>query len=102
MNAHKLDLAVEIAGTACLYNLTKGKVGEGIHPNILRDVVNTTLTAMKNFPTHAQVKKIFCFFKLLIVTFKVYYISFKVIPIDKIRFIYFMSLFNIQILLVGT
>lgn len=55
MNTHSSQSSIQLAGTACLYNLTKGQVGEQIHPHILRDVVHTTLTAMSNFPTHAQV-----------------------------------------------
>lgn len=55
MNAHSNESSIQLAGTACLYNLTKGPVGEQIHPHILREVVHTTLTAMNTFPTHAQV-----------------------------------------------
>lgn len=57
MNTHSSLSSIQLAGTACLYNLTKGQVGEQIHPHILRDVVHTTLTAMSNFPTHAQLQK---------------------------------------------
>ncbi|XP_042238595.1 protein zyg-11 homolog, partial [Homarus americanus] len=57
MNTHSSQSSIQLAGTACLYNLTKGQVGEQIHPHILRDVVHTTLTAMNNFPTHAQLQK---------------------------------------------
>lgn len=55
MNMHSKQSPIQLAGTACLYNLTKGQVGEQIHPHILRDVVHTTLTAMSIFPDHAQV-----------------------------------------------
>ncbi|XP_045623999.2 protein zyg-11 homolog B isoform X3 [Procambarus clarkii] len=57
MNTHHTLSSIQLAGTACLYNLTKGQVGEQIHPHILRDVVHTTLTAMSNFPNHAQLQK---------------------------------------------
>lgn len=56
MNTHSTQSAIQLAGTACLYNLTKGRVGEQIHPHVLRDMVHTTLTAMSNFPDHAQVQ----------------------------------------------
>lgn len=57
MNTHSTQSAIQLAGTACLYNLTKGRVGEQIHPHVLRDMVHTTLTAMSNFPDHAQLQK---------------------------------------------
>ncbi|KAG0712443.1 Protein zyg-11 B [Chionoecetes opilio] len=57
MNTHSTQSPIQLAGTACLYNLTKGHVGEQIHPHILRDMVHTTLTAMNNFPDHAQLQK---------------------------------------------
>ncbi|XP_069988161.1 protein zyg-11 homolog B-like [Penaeus vannamei] len=57
MNMHSKQSPIQLAGTACLYNLTKGQVGEQIHPHILRDVVHTTLTAMSIFPDHAQLQK---------------------------------------------
>ncbi|XP_050704069.1 protein zyg-11 homolog isoform X2 [Eriocheir sinensis] len=57
MNTHSSQSAIQLAGTACLYNLTKAHVGEQIHPHLLRDMVHTTLTAMNNFPEHAQLQK---------------------------------------------
>lgn len=57
MNMNSKQSAIQLAGTACLYNLTKSSLGEQIHPHILRDVVHTTLTAMSNFPSHAQLQK---------------------------------------------
>lgn len=57
MNVNCKQSSIQLAGTACLYNLTKGPLGEQINPHILRDVVHTTLTAMSNFPTHAQLQK---------------------------------------------
>ncbi|XP_053655723.1 protein zyg-11 homolog B [Cherax quadricarinatus] len=57
MNTHSTQSSIQLAGTACLYNLTKGQMGEQIHPHILRDVVHTTLTAMNNFPNHSQLQK---------------------------------------------
>jgi Zyg-11 family protein len=44
-----------MAATACLYNLTKGELAQKIHPKILKQVVELTLTAMENFPNHYQV-----------------------------------------------
>ena len=59
MNEHKVEVGIQLAGTACLYNLTKGQTGEGIHPHVLQSVVNTILIAMSNFPAHHQVT--FCY-----------------------------------------
>ncbi|RXG68348.1 Protein zyg-11-like protein B [Armadillidium vulgare] len=57
MNEHKQEPPIQLAGTACLYNLTKGVMGEGVHPHILKSVVHATLTAMNNFPYHPQLQK---------------------------------------------
>ena len=46
-----------MAATACLYNLTKNELGERLHPQTLRQVVDVTLEAMQSFPNHQQLQK---------------------------------------------
>ena len=48
---------IQIAVTACLYNLCVGELANKLHPHILRDVVNTDLDAMETFPQHQQLQK---------------------------------------------
>lgn len=55
MRNHPSQFGVQMAATACLYNLTKGELSLKIHPNLLKQVVSLTLKAMKNFPNHYQV-----------------------------------------------
>ncbi|XP_025110002.1 protein zyg-11 homolog B-like [Pomacea canaliculata] len=57
MKMHPKQLGVQMAATACLYNLTKGELGPRIHPACLQQVVNLTLQAMENFPNHQQLQK---------------------------------------------
>jgi hypothetical protein len=58
MEAHPVLFGIQMAATACLYNLTKGDLVQKIHPSILKQVVELTLTAMENFPSHYQVSTI--------------------------------------------
>lgn len=55
MKSHPKQLGVQMAATACLYNLSKGDVGTKVHPSCLKHAVNLTLLAMENFPNHQQV-----------------------------------------------
>ncbi|KAL0277796.1 UNVERIFIED_CONTAM: hypothetical protein PYX00_004958 [Menopon gallinae] len=57
MALHPTQFGVQMAATACLYNLTKGELAEKIHPSVLKEVVELTLTAMENFPDHYQMQK---------------------------------------------
>ncbi|EEB12106.1 conserved hypothetical protein [Pediculus humanus corporis] len=57
MALHPMQFGVQMAATACLYNLTKGELAAKIHPTILKDVVELALTAMENFPKHYQMQK---------------------------------------------
>ncbi|XP_052825514.1 protein zyg-11 homolog B [Octopus bimaculoides] len=57
MKCHPKQLGVQMAATACLYNLTKGEVSQKIHPTCLRKVVELTLLSMENFPKHQQLQK---------------------------------------------
>lgn len=56
MANHPKQFGVQMAATACLYNLTKGEFASKIHPNLLKNVVNLTIDAMHNFPSQIQVK----------------------------------------------
>ncbi|XP_055956533.1 protein zyg-11 homolog B isoform X1 [Patella vulgata] len=57
MKAHPKQLGVQMAATACLYNLSKSELGPKIHPMCLRDIVELTLKAMEQFPSHQQLQK---------------------------------------------
>ncbi|XP_059470617.1 protein zyg-11 homolog B-like [Neocloeon triangulifer] len=57
MKTHGDQFGVQMASTACLYNLTKGEIAKEIHPQILEVVVNQTLGAMETFPNHYQLQK---------------------------------------------
>ncbi|XP_076353569.1 protein zyg-11 homolog B-like [Tachypleus tridentatus] len=57
MRKHPRVLAIQMAATACLYNLSKGNLGQKIHPRWLGEIVDLTLTAMENYPTHQQLQK---------------------------------------------
>ncbi|XP_044764036.1 protein zyg-11 homolog B-like [Coccinella septempunctata] len=57
MAHHPLVFGVQMAATACLYNLTKGELSKNIHPNLLSKGINLTLNAMTNFPKEYQLQK---------------------------------------------
>lgn len=57
MKEHSLEFRVQMAATACLYNLTKGELGNMIHPSMLKQIVEVTLIAMETYPTHHQLQK---------------------------------------------
>ncbi|CAG2054174.1 unnamed protein product, partial [Timema podura] len=57
MQLHPQQFGLQMAATACLYNLTKGDLAQKIHPNILMRVVDLTLTAMETYPNHYQLQK---------------------------------------------
>ena len=48
---------IQIAITACLYNLCHGNLANRLHPHVLRDIVNADLDAMETFPQHQQLQK---------------------------------------------
>ena len=58
MMMHPRQLGVQMAATACLYNLSKDDLGKQIHPCLLKEIVEQTLQAMENFPNHQQVFQI--------------------------------------------
>lgn len=55
--AYETVFAVQMAATACLYNLSKTELGEKLHPTVLRDIINVDLNAMEEFPQHQQLQK---------------------------------------------
>ncbi|GIY01943.1 protein zyg-11 homolog B [Caerostris darwini] len=57
MKAFPTALGIQMAATACLYNLTKGQLSDKIHPNWLRKIVEYTLLSMENFPNQLQLQK---------------------------------------------
>ncbi|XP_055931857.1 protein zyg-11 homolog B-like [Argiope bruennichi] len=57
MKTFPTALGIQMAATACLYNLTKGSLSNKIHPNWLRKVVECTLVSMENFPNQLQLQK---------------------------------------------
>ncbi|XP_036150021.1 protein zyg-11 homolog B isoform X3 [Monomorium pharaonis] len=57
MREHPQDFRVQMAATACIYNLTKGELALMIHPSILKQIVELTLLAMESYPTNHQLQK---------------------------------------------
>ena len=57
MRLHQCQYGIQMAATACLYNLTKGELANKVHPSILKDVVELSLDAMETFPSHFQLQK---------------------------------------------
>ncbi|XP_076256333.1 protein zyg-11 homolog isoform X1 [Rhynchophorus ferrugineus] len=57
MEAHSSRFGVQMAATACLYNLTRGDLSKNIHPKSLSKGVNLTLIAMESFPDEFQLQK---------------------------------------------
>lgn len=54
---YKTVFNIQMAATACLFNLTKGELGKILHPRILSDTVKVNLNAMEEFPQHQQLQK---------------------------------------------
>merc|ERR1719419_1791870 len=48
---------IQMAATACLFNLSKSELGAKIHPKILKEIVKADLDAMETFPQHQQLQK---------------------------------------------
>lgn len=57
MAAHSSNFGVQMAATACLYNVTRGDLSKNIHPNVLSRGVSLTLDAMDAFPDEYQLQK---------------------------------------------
>jgi len=48
---------IQMAATACLYNLSKTELSTQLHPRILSQIVEVDMNAMENFPQHRQLQK---------------------------------------------
>ncbi|XP_014485546.1 PREDICTED: protein zyg-11 homolog B-like isoform X3 [Dinoponera quadriceps] len=57
MREHPQEFRVQMAATACIYNLTKGELALMIHPSILKQIVELTLLAMESYPNNHQLQK---------------------------------------------
>ncbi|XP_063962659.1 protein zyg-11 homolog B-like isoform X1 [Lytechinus pictus] len=57
MRAHPRILGVQMAASACLYNLTKHQLGEGVHVSVLSTMVGLVLDAMETFYSQQQLQK---------------------------------------------
>lgn len=57
MKIHSVNLGIQMSGTACLYNLSRGKIGQRIHPKWFQEIVTVTLKAMEKFSTNKQLQK---------------------------------------------
>lgn len=57
MAAHPEKFGVQMAATACLYNLTRGDLAKHMHPKALSRGVHLTLNAMACFPREYQLQK---------------------------------------------
>ncbi len=44
---YRTVFAVQMAATACLYNLSKADIGEKLHPSILKEIVEVTAVYLK-------------------------------------------------------
>lgn len=58
MKNHPATLNVQLAASACVFNLTKQELAFGIPVRLLGNVTQLLLEAMKAFPNHQQVRKI--------------------------------------------
>nr|XP_034959130.1 protein zyg-11 homolog B-like [Zootoca vivipara] len=57
MRNHPLNLPVQLAGSACVFNLTKQDLAAGMPVRLLADVTHLLLKAMEHFPNHQQLQK---------------------------------------------
>jgi hypothetical protein len=56
MSIHTNLQAVQMASTACIYNLTRAPITELIHVKYLAQIVQATMNVMATFPNQQQVK----------------------------------------------
>ncbi len=56
MSIHSNLQSVQMASTACIYNLTRTQITEQIHVKYLSQIVQATMNAMATFPNQQQVK----------------------------------------------
>ncbi|VEL33476.1 unnamed protein product [Protopolystoma xenopodis] len=57
MRLHLRRAEMILAGTAVIYNLTRGEQSNHLAPNLLNRAVRITLAAMEKFPSHRQLQK---------------------------------------------
>jgi Zyg-11 family protein len=57
MSIHSNLQSVQMASTACIYNLTRTPITEQIHVKYLAQIVQATMNVMAAFPNQQQVKK---------------------------------------------
>ncbi|XP_066260786.1 protein zyg-11 homolog B-like [Euwallacea similis] len=57
MEVHSSRFGVQMAATACIYNLTRLELSKHIHPQTLSRGVELTLVAMETFPDEFQLQK---------------------------------------------
>ncbi|KAM6305543.1 protein zyg-11 homolog B [Aegotheles albertisi] len=57
MRNHPLNLPVQLAASACVFNLTKQDLAVGMPVRLLADVTHLLLKAMEHFPNHQQLQK---------------------------------------------
>ena len=55
MRNHPLNLPVQLAASACVFNLTKQDLAAGMPVRLLANVTHLLLKAMEHFPNHQQV-----------------------------------------------
>lgn len=55
MRNHPMNLPVQLAASACVFNLTKQDLALGMPVRLLADVTHLLLKAMEHFPNHQQV-----------------------------------------------
>ncbi|KAL4666621.1 hypothetical protein H8959_005310 [Pygathrix nigripes] len=54
MRNHPMNLPVQLAASACVFNLTKQDLAAGMPVRLLADVTHLLLKAMEHFPNHQQ------------------------------------------------
>lgn len=57
MRNHPMNLPVQLAASACVFNLTKQDLATGMPVRLLADVTHLLLKAMEHFPNHQQVSR---------------------------------------------
>lgn len=57
MATHSTLQSVQMASTACIYNMTRAPINEQIHVKCLAQLVQATMNVMATFPSHKQVNK---------------------------------------------
>lgn len=58
-----MNLPVQLAASACVFNLTKQDLAAGMPVRLLADVTHLLLKAMEHFPNHQQVSIWACPFR---------------------------------------